>query len=173
MKLAKNSNAFHELLGSDDFQLGAGSDLLSEVPCIRGEEPVVSNLPLPIEALEALPTYLFQVLQSLPDRDPSSCQRRLDSLAEMVKGLIVRYNHQSLTEPDEKDLTSFRKLVYLTVIYGNRNLPLLSHANSSDRLGQQLRHQKVSSFVSQCFHDKNSPSSGALQEEEGGSWAWP
>ncbi len=35
------------------------------------------GLPLPIKALVASPTYSWQVLQSLPDRDPSARQGRL------------------------------------------------------------------------------------------------
>jgi len=44
VKSTKDFNAFHELFRSNDLQLGAGSNLLCEVPCISGEEPVRSYL---------------------------------------------------------------------------------------------------------------------------------
>jgi hypothetical protein len=43
MKLAKDLNAFHKLLGSHDLQSGTGSDLLCEVPSVCGEETIWSR----------------------------------------------------------------------------------------------------------------------------------
>ena len=40
----KDSNAYHELLRSNDLELGAESDLFCEVPSIRGEKPVGRRL---------------------------------------------------------------------------------------------------------------------------------
>ena len=41
--LTKDSNACHELLRSNDLELGAKGDLFREVSCIRGEKPVRSR----------------------------------------------------------------------------------------------------------------------------------
>src|SRR3989338_1096570 len=87
------------------------------------------GLALPMKALEASATYPCQVLQSLPDRDSSACQRFLDALTKMTKGKVRGHNHQCLAEMDEEDLTALRELVQLTVFGRDHNSPLLSYSD--------------------------------------------
>src|SRR3972149_8084717 len=86
------------------------------------------GLPLPIKALKASSTYSCQVLQSLPDRDPSARQCLLDALTKMTKGQVRGHNHQCLTELDEQNLTPLRELVQFTVFGRDHNSPPLSHS---------------------------------------------
>jgi|SRR5713226_10779357 len=41
--LTEHSDAYYQLLRSNDLELGAECDLFCEVPCIRGEKPVGSR----------------------------------------------------------------------------------------------------------------------------------
>ena len=105
------------------------------------------GLPLPIKSLEASPTYSCQVLQSLPDRDPSTRQGLLDALTEMTKGQVRGHNHQCLAELNEKDLASLRELVEFTVPGRNRNSPLLSYSDRFNRPDCSFWHVMDFSFV--------------------------
>jgi hypothetical protein len=105
------------------------------------------GLPLPIKSVEASPTYSCQVLQSLPDRDPSARQGLLDALTEMTKGQVRGHNHQCLTELDEQDLAALRELVQFTVFGRDHNSPLLSHADRFNWPNWSFWHKMRFSFV--------------------------
>src|SRR3989338_3146399 len=108
---------------------------------------MVEGLPLPIKAVKAPSTYPCQVLQSLPDRDSSACQRFLDALTKMTKGQVRWHNHQCLTELDKQDLTALRELVQLTVFGRDHNSPLLSHSDRFNRPECSFWHEIAFSFV--------------------------
>jgi len=105
------------------------------------------GLALPIKALEASPTYSFQVLQSVSGRDPSARQGLLNALTKMTKGQVRWHNHQCLTELDKQDLTPLRELVQLTVFGRDHNSPLLSHADRFNRPECCFWHEMAFSFV--------------------------
>jgi len=105
------------------------------------------GLPIPIKALEAAPTYSWQVLQSLPDRDPSARQGLLNAFTKMIEGQVRGHNHQCLTELDEQDLTPLRELVQLSVFRRDRNSPLLSHSDRFNRPDCSFWHKMAFSFV--------------------------
>jgi hypothetical protein len=105
------------------------------------------GLALPIKALEASATYSCQVLQSLPDRDPSARQCLLDALTKMTKSQVRGHNHQCLTELDEQDLTALRELVQFTVLGRDRNPPLLSYSDRSNWPNWSFWHKMRFSFV--------------------------
>jgi hypothetical protein len=105
------------------------------------------GLPLSIKALEAATPYSCEILQSLPDRDPSTHQGLLNMATKMIKRQVRGHNHQCLTELNEEDLTPLRELVQLTVLGRDHDSSLLSYSDRFNWPDCCLWHKMTFSLV--------------------------